>query len=355
MNSEPRRKMRFLCLGMGAIGTYVGGSLALSGQDVVFLDRPEVAPAVKANGLQIQSVKGVGEVRSPDIVTSIAEAGESAPYQYAILAVKSFDTPALLKSLVPAVDWMPPILCLQNGVENEALVAEVFGAGRIVAGSVTTAIGRKGAGQIVVERLRGIGVAGYQSFIGDLIEVMNAAGLKARRCPDATSMKWSKMLTNLLANASSAILDLPPSAIFAHPGLYRMEIGMLREALAVMEARHIPVCDLPGTPVRLLVTIARRLSPGISRPLLANSLGRGRGAKMPSFHLDLYNGRGQSEVDYLNGAVVRSGLEIGVPTPLNRWLNETLIGMTNGTISKDEFRRNPQKFLSAMARVTSGG
>ena len=76
---------------------------------------------------------------------------------------------------------------------------------------------------------------------------------------------------------------------------------------------------------------------------------------MPSFYLDLYNGRGQSEVDFLNGAVVRSGLQMGIPTPINRWLNETLIGMTNGTISKDEFRRDPQKLLSTMARLTSGG
>ena len=346
--------MRFLCFGVGAIGTYVGGSLALSGQEVVFMDRAEVASAVRQNGLRLQFPQGEQVISSLDVVTSLDEAQARGPYQLAIFAVKSFDTVPLLRSLEPASAWLPPFLCLQNGVENESLVSAAFGADRVVAASVTTAIGRKATGQIVVERLRGIGIAGEQSFIPQLIEIMNAAGLKVHLYPNPTSMKWSKMLTNLLANASSAILDMPPAAIFADPGLYRLEVGMLREALAVMDAQHIPVCDLPGTPVRLLVGIARSLPPVLSQPLLANSLGKGRGAKMPSFHLDLHSGRGQSEVDYLNGAVVRFGQRFGVPTPINRWLNDTLVGMASGSIAKDFYSRNPRKFLSDVAQIMTG-
>jgi 2-dehydropantoate 2-reductase len=289
-------------------------------------------------------------IPAPSIVSTLEEAQDRGPYQLAIFAVKSFDTAALLRNLAPGIAWLPPFLCLQNGVENEALIGEGLGPERVVSASVTTAIGRKAAGEIVLERLRGIGIAGSQPFVPQLIECMNAAGLKARRYANPISMKWSKMLTNLLANASSAILDLPPSAIFAHPGLYRMELGMLQEALKVMGAQNIPVCDLPGTPVRLLVWIARAFPPLISQPLLANSLGKGRGAKMPSFHLDLHGGRGLSEVDYLNGAVVRFGNKLGIPTPINRWLNETLMGMAGGRIAKDLYAQNPAKFLAAIAQ-----
>ena len=72
-------------------------------------------------------------------------------------------------------------------------------------------------------------------------------------------MKWSKMLTNLLANASSAILDMPPAEIFADPRLFRIEILMLREALQVMHAQDISVVDLPATPVRALAFAAAYL------------------------------------------------------------------------------------------------
>jgi 2-dehydropantoate 2-reductase len=88
---------------------------------------------------------------------------------------------------------------------------------------------------------------------------------------------------------------------------------------------------------------------------MANSLGKGRGAKMPSFHLDLHGGRGQSEVNYLNGAVVRFGQRFGVSTPINRWLNETLMGMASGSIPKDLYAHDPHKLLSAIAQTTPGG
>jgi 2-dehydropantoate 2-reductase len=129
---------------------------------------------------------------------------------------------------------------------------------------------------------------------------------------------------------------------------------MLNEALAVMDSQHIPVCDLPGTPVRLLVGIVRSLPPFLSQMLLANSLGKGRGAKMPSFHVDLHSGRGQSEVDYLNGAVVRFGQRFGVPTPVNLWLNETLMGMASGSIPKDMYAHDPLKLLSAIKQTVTG-
>jgi 2-dehydropantoate 2-reductase len=158
-------------------------------------------------------------------------------------------------------------------------------------------------------------------------------------------MKWSKLLTNLLANATSAILDMTPAQIFAHPGLYRLEVAQLREALAVMRAQGIGVVNLPRTPVRLLAFGIRWLPPALSRPLIARAVGGGRGAKMPSFHIDLHSGRGQSEVDYLNGAVVRFGARLGIPTPANRILNETLLAITRRELPQETFARKPEALL----------
>jgi len=115
-----------------------------------------------------------------------------------------------------------------------------------------------------------------------------------------------------------------------------------------MQAQGIHAINLPGTPVRLLATIVLFLPPSLSRPLISHSAGRGRGMKMPSFHIDLHSGRGKSEVDYLNGAVVRFGERYHVPTPVNRGLNQTLLELTQGTLPLDEYYHQPEKLLNRL-------
>jgi len=128
-----------------------------------------------------------------------------------------------------------------------------------------------------------------------------------------------------------------------------MEISMLREALAVMRAGRIGVVNLPKTPVKLLVW-ATRLPVFIAQPLMVKFAGGGRGGKMPSFHIDLHAGRGKSEVEWLNGAVVRQGEKYGVSTPVNRALTEILSALTRGEIPLAEFSGQPEKLLERVRR-----
>ena len=80
---------------------------------------------------------------------------------------------------------------------------------------------------------------------------------------------------------------------------------------------------------------------------------------MPSFHIDLYSGRGKSEVEYLHGAVVRAGETCNLPAPVNRVLTETLLALTNKDIPLEEFAHKPEKLLakinSAQASPWDGG
>ncbi len=354
MNAGAPTSLRFLCFGVGAIGTYIGGSLALAGQRVVFLERAEVAGAVRRSGLRLRLAEEEFSVGDPQVVNSLEEALAFAPFDAAILAVKSFDTPAVIEMLRPYRQSLPPVLCLQNGVENEPRLAEALGAERVIAGTVTSAVGRRAAGDIVLERLRGVGVAGPHPLAPALVQAGTAAGLRAMYFNDAAGMKWSKMLTNLMANATSAILDMTPAEVFAHPGLFQLEMRQLRETLAVMAAQGIGVVDLPGTPVRMLAWAVRRLPAALARPALGRAVGRGRGAKMPSFHIDLHAGRGQSEVDYLNGAVVRAGRACGVATPVNRLLNDTLLALTRGEQDIQIFARRPERLLAALQTYERG-
>lgn len=342
----PNQPLRILCFGAGAIGTYICGSLALDGRQVVFLEKPDIAQDLRQRGLRLELLDRTSTVAAPQVASSLAEALALGPFDAAVFALKSFDTRPALELLKPHLAQIPPVLCLQNGVENEPLLAEVLGIERVIAGTVTSAIARHAAGDITLERRRGVGIADGHPLSARLVEAMSRAGLQARLYPRSADMKWSKMLTNLLANATSAILDMTPAQIFAHAGLFRLEMLQLREALRVMKALGIQPVDLPATPVRLLAFSVQALPVVISRPLLKRAVGRGRGEKMPSFHIDLHSGRKQSEADYLNGAVVRIGETCGVPTPVNRMLNKILLGLTSGEIPLSFYARQPEKLLA---------
>ena len=364
--------LKFLVFGAGAIGTYIGGSLALAGHQVVFVEQPEMVKELRQKGLRLdltidesvalrlsqgrkRALRGVEgtkdafiiDPRSFVIEPSLKEALKFGPFDTAIFALKSFDTVSAMEGLKPFADKLPPLLCLSNGVENEQALARVLGADKVIYGTVTSAIGRRGPGDIVLEKLRGVGVAAGHPLSEKLVTTLDRAFLKCRLYPEAHSMKWSKMLTNLIANPTSAILNMTAAQVFANRKLYKLEIDMLKECLAVMKAQNLKVVDLPGTPVKALA-FATKLPLWLSKPFLSRAAGSGRGAKMPSFHIDLYSARsrGQSEVQYLHGAVVREGKARGIPTPVNELLTDTLMALTKKEIPLEEYANQPEKLLS---------
>ena len=356
-------KLKVLAFGAGAIGTYIGGSLALAGQQVVFVEQAKVVEDLRQRGLRLdltldkrRKTQDASRVDPASfvIVSTLEEALRYGPFDVALFALKSFDTEAALEGIKPHADKMPPILCLSNGVSNEPAIAAALGRNKVIYGTVTSAIGRRGAGDIVLERLRGVGVARGHPLSDKLNKTFNAAYLNSQLFDDANSMKWSKMLTNLLANPTSAILDMTAGQVFANRDLYNLEIEMLRECLTVMDAQGFKVVDLPGTPVRALA-LATRLPLWLSKPLLGRAAGTGRGAKMPSFHIDLHSGRGKSEVEYLHGEVVRAGKRCNVPTPVNKVLTETLMALTKKEISLEEFSHKPEKLLAKIRVAQTAG
>jgi len=346
--------LKILSFGAGAIGTYIGGSLALAGAQIVFVEQPAVAEELRQRGLRlnltIDKRRWTNQILAlpPSafvVAPSLEDALRYGPFDAALFALKAFDTSSALESMKAIAEKIPPILCLSNGVDNESAIAAVLGADKVIPGTVTSAVGRRGSGDIVLEKLRGIGLASTHPLSDRLRTAAKSAYLKPQAFSNAAAMKWSKVLTNLIANPTSAILNMTAAEIFADRKLYHLEIRMLRECLAVMKAQKIPVVDLPATPVRALA-FATRLPLWASKPFLARAAGAGRGGKMPSFHIDLYSGRGKSEVEYLHGAVVRAGEKYGIATPVNKVLTETLMKLTDKEIPLEEFAHQPEKLLA---------
>ncbi len=161
-------ELNVLVFGAGAIGTYIGGSLALHGHHVTFIEQPGGVEVLKGNGLKLE-LRGrkkdspVSPFAVPptsfDCFSGLEHALSLASFDIAIFALKSFDTAAALEGMTPFVGVLPPFLCLSNGVENESALAALLGADRVIPGTVTSSVGRRGVGHIVLERLRGVGVA----------------------------------------------------------------------------------------------------------------------------------------------------------------------------------------------------
>jgi 2-dehydropantoate 2-reductase len=355
-NIKASDRLNVLVFGAGAIGTYFGGSLVLAGHNVVFVEQPKMVNELREHGLRLdltiderRKTKNafVIEPRSFVIEPSLEEALKFGPFDAALFALKSFDTTAALEEMKPFANKMPPILCLSNGVENEQAIARAFGPDKVIYGTVTSAIGRRGVGDIALEKLRGVGIAAGHPLSEKLVAALDGTYLKCRLYRDAQSMKWSKMLTNLIANPTSAILNMTAAQVFANEKLYKLEIDTLKECLAVMKAQGFGVVNLPGTPVKALA-FATKLPLWLSKPFLSRAAGSGRGSKMPSFHIDLYSGRNQSEVEYLHGAIVREGKKLNIPTPVNELLTNILVALTNKEIPLEEYAGHPEKLLSQL-------
>lgn len=336
--------MKILCFGAGAIGSYIAGSLALIGNPLAYVELPANIETLKKNGVWIEDVDGKKHhLTRFDAFGSAEEAFANREYDLIILAVKGFNTDDVIRQLQLYDGNIPPVLSLQNGVENEEKLTAAFGEEKVIPCSVCTAISRGEAGTIKVAKLRGIGIADTNEISAELVRECDEAGLKPKLMKDGTAMKWSKMISNLLSNAASAIFNMTPAEVYANPVSFDLEIRQLRETLAVMKALNIPAVNIPGVPVSLLSFAVKHLPSFITRPVLTKAVGGGRGSKMPSFYIDLQAGRKESEVIFLNGAVSRKGHALGVPTPVNDAYTETLTGMASGTIPRDAYDHAPEE------------
>jgi 2-dehydropantoate 2-reductase len=307
--------LRVVVVGPGAVGSFLGGMLAASGASVTLLGRRPPSGG-SPDALRVEDVDGTRSLR----VTRTDDAARLPVPDLVILAVKQFDLPGALEV---AARWPEAAaMTVQNGIGAETMAA-ARRTSRLLAGSLTSAVEPAPGG---VRRLRkgGLGVAVVRGDAGtlatELVTMFSAAGLPAVLFVDAGSMKWSKLLANLVANATSALLDMDPHAIYDSPLTFPIERRQLLEARAVMRGLGVHPVSLPGAHVQLLLR-SLRLPPLVSRPFIARAIGRARGGKSPSLRLHVRGeAAGPTEAYWLNGAVAREGERLAIPTPVNAGL-----------------------------------
>ena len=340
-------KFRFLCFGVGAAGIYLGISLKKSGHHVTFVDRPESAELVREKGLQLTRGNTLLTVENPDVVPTIEDALTHGPYDAAIFAVKSFDTDRVLKYLQPYQVALPVFICIQNGIGNEARLVDVFGPDKVIPAVMTTSVRRRAVGEAEVLHVRGIGMSGRHQLTAALMNAFNQAGLRVKRYRDPASMKWSKLLLNLMTNASAAILQMTPEEIIRDPELRQIEIQQLQEAIQVMETQHIRLVNLPGFPLRWVnLLMSNQIRSTVRDLVLTRMVIESLGDAMPLLAVDLQAGKQESEVANLNGAVLRHALQSDISVPINAAYYSLLLGIAGGKIKSESYSHNKSAFLS---------
>lgn len=347
--------MDILVYGAGAIGGYLGSRLLQSGHQVIMLDRPEMADLINANGIVLKEAGQTDRV-DPMAVTGVDRALAICPsFDLIIIGLKSYDLPLALQSLSQKYPASASIMTVQNGIGVERPFIDRFGNERILAASLTTPVSKEKSNVLVIERSdRGLGLAPTLEGqnISRWVTMFQKAGMETIGLDDYESMKWSKAMLNMVANATSAILDMTPGDIYRDDRSYDLEVRMLREMLSVMDKKQLQVVDLPGPSPRSLAKALKMAPRFILKPILTKIVAKGRGDKMPSFYIDLSAGRGKSEVVFHNGAVADAGWEIGVPTPVNHILSDVLLKLTNGELDRQIFAQNPSRLQAEVDKAS---
>lgn len=348
--------MRVLVVGAGAIGSLVGGYLAVSGHDVTLVGRPNYVAAVREHGLVVkQQEKGIPLVTRPQAVAAVEEIDERS-FDLVLITTKAYDTAVAARQVKPILTPSTVVLVLQNGVGGEEIALNILGSALILSAVVTLAVTVDAPGCVSLTTKKGgltFAPVHAQAPVVKIVGMFSAAGLRTAVCIDYRGVKWSKLLLNLLANAIPAILDMKPEEVYADPRLFALERAAFREALNVMAALGLRPVNLVGYPVRLFAYAMQHFPQPVLQPALRYIVAEGRGGKPPSLHLDLIRGKAESEVDFLNGAVVQAGAKVGIPAPVNQLIHNTLSDIVQRKSLWQTFRRRPEALLTLLGQRCS--
>jgi 2-dehydropantoate 2-reductase len=310
--------MRTLVMGSGAVGAYFGGKLALAGEPVVFVARGANLDALRTRGLRIEGLDGVAQLDRVEAVDDPAAAG---PCELVLVCVKSYDTAPAAAALRPAVGPRTIVLSLQNGIENEGLLADVLGIPPVL--GALTHIGAELAAPGVVRH-----ESGGRIIFGELdgqrsdrarcvAELFARARVDHHLSRHITVMLWDKLAWNAAFNATTAVSGRTVGALLAQPDGRALLRAAMLEVVAVANANGIGLAA-----ERVEAELARSAAQlGHLRTSMLRD--RDRGSRL--------------EHEALNGAVIRAAERVGVEVPVNR----ALYGLLAFLDRRARLRRGP--------------
>jgi 2-dehydropantoate 2-reductase len=280
-------------MGAGAVGCYYGAVLARAGQKVTLIGRAQHVEAVRRSGLRLQTA----DFDQPIPLEASTEPDAVRGAQLVLFSVKSTDTEAAGQAMAPYLERDVAIVTLQNGVDNAERLAATLRR-EVIPAVVYVAVEMAGAGH-VRHHGRGELLIARGKRSDDIVSAFGAAGVPVEISDNVAGELWAKLIVNCAYNALSAITQLPYGRLVQGAGVPAVMTAVVDECLAVARASRVQV---PGDMHEAVRRIAQTMPGQYSST--AQDLAR----------------RKKTEIDHLNGFVVRKGDALGVPTPVNRTL-----------------------------------
>jgi 2-dehydropantoate 2-reductase len=296
---------RIAVVGAGAVGCYFGGMLARAGAKVTLIGRQAHVDAIQRDGLLLQS----GDFRDTIPVAATEDMAAAGDAGLVLFCVKSLDTDDAARAMAPRLAGDAVVLSLQNGVNNVERI-RLHVKSPVIAGLVYAAaempapgsVRHTGGGSLVIGRLNGSrgGDQSGERLLNEIAALFTGAGIAVKISADIAAELWSKLVMNCAYNAISALTGAPYGRMVALPEIREVMRQTVDEVVRVAQAKGI---RLPGD----MVAAAFRLADAMPGTLSSTAQ-------------DILKGK-RTEIDHLNGHVVREGETLGIPTPANRILN----------------------------------
>lgn len=300
---------RIAVVGAGSIGTLVSALLVRGGQDVTLITHHEGEAVVLSSGIRVS-----GEMGNFQVPLKAASSLSFHP-DLVLLAVKTQSVRAACEENRASIGDAP-VVTVTNGVQADDIAASVLGENAIVSSVALFNGNYNGAGHVVSGHRGGLTLG--EPFrqngerVTDIARLLGR-GLPTRVTPNIVGAHWTKLLLNILANSLEAMTGMRNQRCLQEPYLRRLGLRILREAMDVTHASGIELAGLPGMRVASLTALARAPL-GVGSQFLRLTFG---GTSTISSTLQSLKRGRPTEVDYLNGEIVRHGREFGLPTPFN--------------------------------------
>ena len=286
--------MKTAVMGAGAVGCFYGGMLARAGQQAVLIGRPSHVEAIRRDGLLMDTQTFREHVR----IEARTDTAGIAGADLVLCCVKSTDTLQAAGEMAPHLAPGAILLSLQNGYDNAQRLQEALGR-PVHPAVVYVATEMAGPGHL---RHHGRGELVIGPFPGSdkVVALFATAGVPVQVSDNVAGALWAKLVINCVYNALSAITQLPYGRIAPGEGIAGVMEDIVAECLAIAAADGV---EVPGDIRAAVAAISRSMATQISST--AHDVARGK----------------KSEIDQINGYVMRRGAALGIATPVNRVLH----------------------------------
>lgn len=327
--SEKNKKIAVF--GCGALGGYVGGYLTRAGHDVTMIDPwLEHVAMMKDPGLKLEGLtepENFQVIANAILTDDLPPPGDIPPFDIIFVAVKSFDTDAAALTIAPYLADDGFAVSLQNGINEDKIVA-VVGAERTIGCIASTiAVSLPAPGHI--KRMVKLGGAAHTVFrVG---EIDGQVTERVKKVADMLSLidsslatenlmgeRWSKLATNAMRNPIAAARDQGSNQNDRAPHIRKLAILVAAEAIQVAQAEGIKLVKVSGVDPDLLLAAGtgdEAAYESVTEQFLA-AMERRSDTQRPSMAQDINKGR-KTEIDQLNGFIVERAKKHGIPTPVN--------------------------------------